>query len=340
MKKFFSLCCLLILGSLGMLWAQNQILISDTDNDIIYTANLDGTGTPTALISPATGQTQGPVGMFADFTNNLLYITEGNGRYAVTAPLTGGSGTLIPNSTPPGGEHFDIYADVANSRYFFSTDNSNGISVANTSGVGAATPVRTSGANVGSVHGLDYNPATDLLYAAEIRDDDITVVNVATGVATTLFDAGDGVDGPRGLNIDPVNGWIYWSQHTGGGGTGSVWRGDINGTGSPTQLYASSSGLIPHGILIDYSTGLLYWVEFGSFGGPSNVMVAAADGSGTPSVLHSFPSTRLRGLEFGQPLQVQQQIVPTLSQWGLILLALGIVAMGTVMVWRRRNAYA
>ena len=32
-----------------------------------------------------------------------------------------------------------------------------------------------------------------------------------------------------------------------------------------------------------------------------------------------------------------QSVVPTLSEWGLILLGLGVLAMGTVVVWRRRS---
>lgn len=310
-----------------------QILISDAQNDLIYVANINGAGTPTALISSATGNAQGPVGMFPDFANNLLYIADQSGRRALTAPLTGGAGTVIPNSNPPNNQHFDIYADPANGRYFFTSDAGNGVWVAPINGVGAATRVRTSGASTGRPHGIDYNPATDNLYVAGRSSNRIVEIHAGTGAASPLFDAGDGVNEPRGIHIDPVNGRIYWTQQS------SVWSGNLDGTGPATQLFTTGSGFQAQGVLNDYSTGLLYWVEFDQISS-SRVMVANADGAGTPAVLFTFNTGFLSGIEFSQPLPQPPVPMPTLSEWGLILLGLIILAIGTVAVWRRRHAWA
>ena len=340
MKKISILLFACFLISVGSLWAQPQILYSVTSDDEVYTANLDGTGTPSSLVANATTAVEGAVGMFPDFTNNLLYIAGGNNSGIWTAPLTGGTSTLLANSTP-GDEHFDVYVDVANSRYFYSSDDASGAWVANTNGTGSATQIRSSGDPVGACHGLDYNPATNLVYVTQIRDDRISAINVATGVATTLFDSNDGVDGPRGVNIDPVNGRIYWTQFANSNGPGQIMVANLNGTGTPTVLYTTTSPNLPHGILIDYTTNLLYWAEFVQYTQGSRIMVGNSTGAATPSVLINLPNAQnLRGLEFGQPLQPVQPQVPTLSEWGLILLGLIMLTFGTITVWRRRYAYA
>ena len=46
------------------------------------------------------------------------------------------------------------------------------------------------------------------------------------------------------------------------------------------------------------------------------------------------------GATCGLPASFQPAAVPTLTEWGLILLGLGVLAMGTVVVWRRRSGIA
>jgi hypothetical protein len=275
-----------------------RLYFSATDENRIYSASLDGSGTPSIVVDPATSGSQGPVGLFADLATSQLYIAGGNNSEIRTAPLFGGSSNILANSTA-GDEHFDVFADSANSRYFYSTDNgTNGsLWVANTNGSGSATQLFSG--STGSIHGIDYSTSTDQLYLAEIRDDQITRVNAdGSGAPTVLFDSTDGVAGPRGLEIDVAGGRVFWAQQ-GANFLGEIWSGNLDGSGTPTMLYQSSS-LLTHDVILDPSSGLLYWTEFQQFGGlgSSRIMVGNADGTGMPMVLHNLANVngRIRGI--------------------------------------------
>jgi hypothetical protein len=338
MKKLYLLGLVLACSVSLPVGAQSQILFGMADGNSVYTANLDGSGTPTLLIAGAVGVDV--VGIFADTANDLLYMNDGNGRWTYVAPLSGGvSGTQLPNSNPPGSEHFMIYVDVPNGRYFFCSDETNGVWVANTDGTGVTSQVFTSGDIPGdNPHGVDYDPATDTLYVAGLTGaSGIWSANVSTGVGTLLYDAADGVTGARGLRIDPAAGTLYWVQHDAGtAGTGEVWSANMDGTGSPTLLYNVPDPYLAADVLPDPTSGLLYWSEYDR-NTTSRIMVAPANGSGIPSVLHTTTAGgRMRGLAFGQPL-IATAIVPTMGEWGLIILTLLLLTAGMIAIRRARR---
>jgi hypothetical protein len=292
-----------------------KILFASSQENRIYTANLDGSGTPEIFIDNAVGDDI--VGVYADYTNNLLYINDGNGRETYVAPLSGGtSGTLLPNSTPPTSEHFAIYVDEPNNRYFFATDTNNGIWVANTDGTGVAEMVITSGdLPEETPHGLDYDPASDMLYFGSFSDaPGIYKVHVGTGVSTRLFDSTDGITGPRGLEIDSNNGKIYWAQHTRGrDASGEIMMGNLDGTGTPIVFATVPTPFLPSYPLLDPESGLLYWSEFDR-DEESRIMVAPSDGTGTPSTLHNHidpDGGYMRGLAFASSPEDKMAITQT-----------------------------
>jgi len=313
---------------------QDQLIFSDTQNDRIYVANLDGSGSPQVLVDNATGETAGPTGLFYDAVNDLLYINNGNERetYVISSdgmtPITGPA-SFLPNSNPPSGEHFAIQVDLPNNRYFFCTDNSNGIWVANTDGSGTSQAVITTGTSIDNGSGMDYNATTNTVVAGSNESNNIVSVDVSTGVSTLLFDNEDGVSGPRGLRIDKSGGRIFWAQHTGGNnGSGKIMVGNLDGSGTPSMLYDVPAPYLPYDVLVDERNDHIYWSEFNRSSG-SRVMKGNLDGSSSPVVLHNMSTTGyMRGLAFANI-----SAIPTLSQWGLFLFGLLIVSLGLITVF-------
>lgn len=311
-------------------WGQQTILLADSGNDRIYSVPVSGSKAPTILLSNATGNNAGPTGIFFDPLNELLYINNGNERKSFVIGSDGvtptfGPATFLPNSNPPTGEHHAIHVDVPNDRYFFSTDNANGVWVANTDGTGTAQQVITSGASIVNASGLTYDASSNTLYAVSVRSSAVVKVDVSSGESTLLYDENDGVTGPRGIRVDPSSGKLIWAQHTGGNGSGEIYVAQMDGTGTPSRLFEVPSPYLPYDVLFDQNTGTLYWSEFNRTN-QSRVMKGSIDGTGSPEVLHLINTTGyLRGLAFGAVIKI-----PTMTEWGAFLFGLVIIAAGLV----------
>ena len=97
------------------------------------------------------------------------------------------------------------------------------------------------------------------------------------------------------------------------------------GTGGTLTQFALVG--FAHSIFED-PAGNLYVTSF------NNNNISRIPPGGSPSVFSTGYANPVHHV-FGAP--PPPSIVPTLSQWGLILLGLGVVAMGSVVVWRRRS---
>jgi hypothetical protein len=302
-------CLVVFLGIVPASLAQNLVFANTVTNEILV-APKDGSGPVSVLHSNAVSGAYGPVQLAAVPSTNKLYIGGGNYSEIREANLDGaGTTAILPNSTP-GAEHFGVAVDLSGARLFYSTDNAaaGSIWVANLDGTGTASAIFIG--LTGSVHGLNYDASTDRLYFAEIRDSRITQANAdGSGTPTVLFDAADGVSGPRGISIDVANGWIYWAQQ---GGT-SVNRAAIDGSGAVMTLFAAQPGFLPHSVKIDPFSQLLYWTEFTQGDLPATVMVGNSNGSGVPSVLYDVGTGMLRGLDFDEAIDA----VPMLNRAAL-----------------------
>jgi hypothetical protein len=299
-------CLVVFLGIVPASLAQNLVFANTVTNEILV-APKDGSGPVSVLHSNAVSGAYGPVQLAAVPSTNKLYIGGGNYSEIREANLDGaGTTAILPNSTP-GAEHFGVAVDLSGARLFYSTDNAaaGSIWVANLDGTGTASAIFIG--LTGSVHGLNYDASTDRLYFAEIRDSRITQANAdGSGTPTVLFDAADGVSGPRGISIDVANGWIYWAQQ---GGT-SVNRAAI-----------------------DPFSQLLYWTEFTQGDLPATVMVGNSNGSGVPSVLYDVGTGMLRGLDFDEAIDA----VPMLNRAALAVLSALLLCAITILVVHRQR---
>ena len=98
--------------------------------------------------------------------------------------------------------------------------------------------------------------------------------------------------------------------------------------------------------LVGNEPGLFAYFPFdqGTCGGNNAGLTTAIDlANGNNGTLTNFALNGCAsnwvcgGATCGFPSALQPPLVPTLSQWGLILLGLLVVSMGTIMVWKTRN---
>ncbi len=88
-----------------------------------------------------------------------------------------------------------------------------------------------------------------------------------------VFDHLDGLSNVTGVAVDPVNGYIFWTDYY----ASSIWRGNIDGTGTPEAIYTGASS--PVGIDVDTDNGHIYWGQQGN----ARIMRGNISGLGTPT---------------------------------------------------------
>src|SRR5438094_4993711 len=74
---------------------------------------------------------------------------------------------------------------------------------------------------------------------------------------------------------------IYWANP----GSGKIRVGNLNGGGTPADLFPSTTESAPYGVAIDPAAGKIYWANNSS----GKIRVGNLNGGGTPADL--FPST-------------------------------------------------
>jgi gliding motility-associated-like protein len=300
--------------------SENKILFSSANEGRIYSANLDGTGTPEVFLE------NGPAGeinaIYADYTNDLLYYSGvwEDGTY-VTSLYGGTSSTLLENSTGssfemqegqpgpmpldfPSGEPLTVIVDSPNGQYFFSLDNYNQLWRAPTDGTGPAERLLSNEIESRyEVHGLDYDPITNTIYFSSLYSTKgIFKVEVETGVVTELFGIEDDMMEPTALILDTENAKMYWAQHS-NQSNGQIMVANIDGTGIPKVYRDVPAPFLASNLLLDKENDLLYWAENNQEEGSSRIMVAPIEGEKQPKILHTITGPDagyVRGLAFAK----------------------------------------
>jgi hypothetical protein len=255
----------------------------------VYKAPIDGSTVPVVLYGPGYGQ-PAPI----DYDNNTGKIYWGGGNWwqiwrgsddGLDVPY------LLPNSTSGGNDRLGLSIDPANNRYFYSTPFGGGVWKANLDGTGSPTLI----ASVIWSSAIEYDATLDKLYfnGGTTYNGYNTIYSMnpdGTG-QVVLFNSSDGVSNARGIVTDAANNKIYWVNK----GTGEIWSGNLDGTGTPSALYSYPS-TNARDIDLDKSSGTLYWTEFG---GSDIIAYAPANGSGSRTVLYSGSYGSIRGLTLG-----------------------------------------
>lgn len=99
-----------------------------------------------------------------------------------------------------------------------------------------------------------------------------------------LFTGEDSPGGvPGGVAIDSAAGKIYWSDSGLDLGTGVIRVGNLDGSGSPENLFPGEG--LAYSIAVDHAAGKLYWANQHT----GEIRVGNLDGTGTPRTLFTVP---------------------------------------------------
>ncbi|NOR29062.1 MAG: hypothetical protein GQ540_11100, partial [Lutibacter sp.] len=277
----------------------STLYFTGTYNGTVWSANRDGSGSPTVLYDTSDGiDTAGPVGVEVNLNSGILYYAGGNTNDIFSASADGTGTISTVSNTNLGYEHHDFEFDWDNNRIFYTGDEE-GLFVANADGTGSAANI----IDDASVIALTYNSTTDKIYYVTHGDWNIGVINAdGTSQNNNLIDA----NSPRGITIDEASGRLFWVEKN----LGKVYTALADGSETPYELYDDGADGIPYGIDYDASTGMIYWTLFsiseGDYGdGDTNidyVFKAPADGSGSPELVYSGEFGGIRGIAAGRNL--------------------------------------
>lgn len=107
---------------------------------------------------------------------------------------------------------------------------------------------------------------------------EIWVANAdGSGGEIKLFELNGTTDYANGLAINPSNNKIYWSSTDGG-----IIVANLDGTGTPSELYDDTNASSPRGITVDVVNEFIYWADKSD----ENIVRGNLDGSGT-TILYS-----------------------------------------------------
>lgn len=235
-----------------------------------------------------------------------LYWTQLSPPSVQVGDFTGaGSPTILFDEATDGLQsNISIAVDAANGKVYFSEFVNELILVGNLDGSGSPTVLfdnptdgvrRPQGVALdvagGKVYWASGNGATGNRIVAGNLD--------GSGTPVVLFDnASDGVFAPWGIAVDVSNSLVYWGEAPGTAQNNRIRVGNLDGSGSPTDLFdTATDGLdYPLEIALDVSNNKIYWVEGdpGTLAGRM-IKVGNLDGSGTPTILFDNPTD---GLDF------------------------------------------
>lgn len=222
-----------------------------------------------------------PNGIAIDVANGLIYWSEIGNQEIRSGNLDGSGGVdFLYDAISPR----DVAIDATN--IYWAEINEPGdddvILAAPIDGSGPIAPLYTSsGDGLNGPNGIEVNPATGDVYWGEVFNQAIVQGNNTATDFNPLFLNSDGAEGPRGIAIDIAGAKIYWADFDRSNKDGKIFRGELDGTGTPTILFDLGTNTFPHGLAIDLVGGLIYWTDVRN----NEIIVANLDGTGTPTTL-------------------------------------------------------
>jgi HYR domain/Secretion system C-terminal sorting domain/SprB repeat len=251
-----------------------KLVITAVNSDQVWTSDPDGSNM-TVLYNSFIGQTEGPVGIEYEPTNDLIYVPGGNTSEITIADAFGGGGNAtLPNASGMCCEHHDLDIDAANNRMFF-TASGGGLYSGNLDGTGTAVQIYD---NSGQITGVEYDAINDKVIICDLGNNEIVSMNPDGTGAVVLYDNADGVSGPRQVALDPATNRVWWTNRD----TDEIYDGTLDGLAAANVTWGGQSGI--YGIHFDPITNGLLWVTFGA---NDEVHSGASDGSGVITTLIS-----------------------------------------------------
>lgn len=266
-----------------------KIYFTGTDR-IIWSANRDGSGTPTILYDYHDQGMLSSIGIDVNLDNGTLYFGGAYYRNIYNASLDGvGTINTIPNTSQNGNQH-DLEIDWENNKLFY-TDSNNGVYATSIDGSTPATQIM----GAYGVVALTYDKTHQKIYFVNPRGSIGVVDADGSNLNSSLFSANN----PRGITIDEAAGRLFWVAKD----EKKIYTALADGSETPRVLYSFAEGnnYVYNGYGIDYdpSTNELFWTAFG-YQQDNTIYRASADGLGVPVELFVGNFGNIRGIAVGR----------------------------------------
>jgi hypothetical protein len=212
----------------------------------IRVANLDGSGSPTDLVSGLNS----PADLsYLPGTPDMLYFADEGGTIRRIGTNGAGLTTLITTSSP-----YYLDLDPAGGRIFWTINGANMLYGPLAGGMPTGTIYMSGLTN--NMRGVCLDVTGGMIYWCE-RQSSVRAVRrmpLTGGTAQTVYGS---LDTPHGLVLDLPAGKIYWADTgTNGGGFngGGISRGDLDGSGSAEALVSSPNSIQAWDLALDTRT--------------------------------------------------------------------------------------
>ena len=271
--------------------SSSKIYFTGTDG-MIWSANRDGSGTPTVLYDYHDNNMHTAVGVEIDLDNSNVFFAGAYYRNIYSAPLDGlGIINTIPNTSASGNLH-DFEIDREGNRLFY-TNQSSG--VFSTSIDGSASPTQIV---AGNIVALTFDKTHQKIYFVNPYGTIGVVDADGSNANHNLFWA----NSPREITINEATGRLFWIEKN----SKEIWTALVDGSEAPYVLYSFSVGdnfvQNAYGIDFDPNTNSLFWTAFG-YSNEDTVYTASADGLGVPQILYRGNFGRIRGIAAGRNIR-------------------------------------
>jgi DNA-binding beta-propeller fold protein YncE len=251
--------------------AAGLIYWSNSGDDTIGVATLDGMGMPSVLPIPA--QTLFfPTGLAIDSASGRLYISNEQQNQIVSANLDGSGVSVVFSNSTNASSPFGLAIDPALGRlYWAGSFEGGGIAYGPLDGSATAT-LQISGATVMGPSGLTIDPTAGRIYWANYSGGAISSAKLdGTGAADLPIPTAD-VNQPFGIAVDPAAGRIYWTNS----GNGTIFAANLDGSNPVPINTAPVTPSAPTGVAVDPAAGRIYWTD----GGSGQISYANLNGAG------------------------------------------------------------
>ena len=226
----------------------------------IRRANLDGTSVQTLLFDPVgsgTGNAQlsFPTSIQLDRQNQQMFWVDFGLDRISRASFTGAGVQTVFQAASTASLRASTL-DVPNNRLYYSNFGNDTISRVNFDGTGNTTILTLPSASIPL--GLSLDAAAGHIYFTDNGANMVRRVNLdGTGLVDLVT---TGLDNPVNVQLDPINGKMYWVDfgNSSVSNSGRIERANLDGSNRQTLI---SNLPLPEDIALDVLAGQMYWTD-------------------------------------------------------------------------------
>ncbi len=303
MKLKHTITCLvsLLFLTTGLL-AQSYLYWTDRTGGLVQRSDMDGSNVTTIVSGIST-----PEAMTYDSVNKKIYWLERDTATIFRADIDGSNSETVISGLGTGLRN--IAVDPTNSQIYWAIDSANlsrAILRANYDGTGTTTIL----SGLTDPQSIALDVPNNFLYYSDEGSDRIARSTLAGAGLTTIYSTN--TNDPERVVLNGAGTFAYWLDGNAGGGTNSVYRGDLSDF-SQTTLVTGLTG--PSDIAVTDST-----IYISNFGG--QILSASIAGGGTTTLVSGLGELR------------SVTVVPEPSTYALIF---GAGALIAALYLRRRR---